>query len=174
MFWGKGYCKVLCQLPLVFPLMGAMFYKLRSDWLEAIDFQWWDRVQELTYGLIAAEQRRWHGSRHGSSVQLTPVLPSIPDEIGLNNEAEIHQAASGHAEAQKHPDRHTGRQGKDKQHTTAAPSFTVWEQLPHHSVPQVGKEKELQTQVKNTRLEMKSIFTGGSPHRVIHSDFSLK
>lgn len=108
-------------------------------------------VQELTYGLIAAEQRRWHGSRHGSRVQLTLVLPSIPDEISLNNEAEIHQAASGHAEAQKHPDRHTGRQGKDKQHTTAAPSFTVWEQLPHHSVPQVGKEKELQTQVKNTR-----------------------
>lgn len=26
-----GNCKVLCQLPLVFPLMGAMYYKLRSD-----------------------------------------------------------------------------------------------------------------------------------------------
>lgn len=123
-------------------------------------------VQELTYGLIAAEQRRWHGSRHGSRVQLTLVLPSIPDEISLNNEAEIHQAASGHAEAQKHPDRHTGRQGKDKQHTTAAPSFTVWEQLPHHSVPQVGKEKELQTQVKkHTALKWNPYFTGSSPHR---------
>lgn len=67
--WGKENCKVLCQLPLVFPLMGVMFYELsqvrpiRSNRFPIPSRSW---VLEPISGLLIADMAAHMAPAHSS------------------------------------------------------------------------------------------------------------
>lgn len=96
----------------MFSLMAAMFYKLGSDPLEAIDFQWWDPEpwnQFMAWQPLSADADR---CRHGSSAQ--PAQPSLQPW-------------------RDPPDRHTGRQGTHTQGHTAHRSSVPFTENSSHT-----------------------------------------
>lgn len=183
---GKENCKVLCQLPLVFPLMGVMFYELsqvrpiRSNRFPIPSRSW---VLEPISGLLIADMAAHMAPAHSSC----PFSPWSDHSEGWDwADSSGVWTGRGLALYPAEQKGRAGRQGKDTQHTKEAPSsFTVWEQLSQHSVLQLpgrGKKMSLvcspqiQIQLKNWPWKEIHISQGVNPQKikVTNCEFSLK
>lgn len=159
----------------MFPLTGVMFYELRSDPLEAMHFQYhqdphsWNQL--LDRWLLAH-------SAHGSSVQLTPLLPrSLMSSFWGMRLSWLKQCLGTQrlrSIQRSHPGRQAGRpriHSIQKRHRL---SFTVWSSSLsiHFSNYQAGVRKwacfarpKFKYSFKKNGLEKKSVFHSESTHR---------
>lgn len=151
----------------VFPLMGAMLCKLRSDPLEAIDFQWWDPEpwnQSMAWQLLSKDADMAADMAPVSSSSQCSLQSLMRSVWGMR---QIHQAASGHAEAWKQTDTQASRA---RTHSIQKQRLTSLSESSSHTTTQfsnyqMGKKMSLvyspqiQTQVQMALKSFHGAFT---------------